>query len=71
VFYTVGLVVMGASMRKGSILSFTDNDKEVVVVLRDLRLEFCVFGERVIDEGGRPGGSGISEHLDKVRWRVN
>jgi len=53
VFHTVGMVLMGASMRKGSTLSFTRNDEEVMVVLRDLRLEFCVFGERVIDEGGR------------------
>ena len=58
--------VVGASRRKGSTLSFTQN--EVVVVLRDLRPEFCVFGgEHVINEGriwsGDWEGSGISEAL--------
>jgi len=50
VVHEVDMVVM-ASRRKGSTLSFTEN-AEAVVVLRDVRPEFCVFGgERVIVEG--------------------
>jgi len=60
VVYKVDVVVVGASRRKGSTLSFTQN--EVVVVLRDLRPEFCVFGgEHAINEGriwrGTDGGA--------------
>jgi len=49
----VDMVGVGVPRRNGSTLSFIENAEEVMVVLRNLRSEFCVFGgERVIDERG-------------------
>jgi len=58
VIHKVDMVVVGASRRKGSTLSSTENAEKVIVVLRGSRPEFCIMGgERVIDEGGIYGGT--------------